>query len=492
MTRNIRESGNYGEHVEPSDIAEIDQVREEFNALLEQISIREEGLKHLASHDVLTKLPNRAYFTDILINALIRGMRKSHSHAILFIDLDRFKNINDSLGHTAGDTLLENLSLRLLTVMRGDDLIARLGGDEFTILLQEVTGAQEAIDIANRIIETLSTPFLISDHDVVITPSIGIVMYPDHGATPEVLLKNADTAMYSAKKQGGNRYVFFNQGMDLAAKKRLILEEDMRKGIAEDEFFLMYQPQVSIGDNNINGFESLCRWQKGEDTIVSPADFIPISEETGLIIDIGELILQQAFAQVKKWVDSGLLTGHVAINISPKQFQQPEDSLFILISELLEKHSLSPEYIQLEITEAVLMDQTGYIIDQMKKFKDLGFKFAIDDFGTGYSSLTYLSKFPIDTLKIDMSFITNLEFSASQRAIARTIIDLGENLGMDVIAEGVETHKQYEILSEMGCGSIQGYLFSRPLVASEIELLIIDNNYANVTPLFKYLSKKRH
>lgn len=203
------------------------------------------------------------------------------------------------------------------------------------------------------------------------------------------------------------------------------------------------------------------------------------------------MILEQAFAQVKNWVTSGLLNGHVAINISPKQFQQPEPGLLKLIMELLEKYSLSPEYIHLEITEAVIMDQTGYIIDKMKKFKDLGFKFAIDDFGTGYSSLTYLSKFPIDTLKIDMSFITHLEFSESQRAIARTIIDLGENLGLEVIAEGVETQKQYEILADMGCGSIQGYLFSRPLIAKEIELLVIDNNYANVTPLFKYLSKKR-
>lgn len=262
VTRNIRESGNYNEHVAPSDIAEIDQVREEFNSLLEQISIREEDLKHLASHDVLTKLPNRAYFTDILINALIRGMRKSHSHAILFIDLDRFKNINDSLGHTAGDSLLEKLSLRLSAVMRNDDLLARLGGDEFTILLQEIAGEDEAIDVARRIIDSLNEPFKLSDHNVVITPSIGIVVYPDHGATPEVLMKNADTAMYSAKHGGGNNYVIFNHGMDLAAKKRLSLEEDIRKGIAEYEFFLMYQPQVSIEDNKINGFESLCRWKK--------------------------------------------------------------------------------------------------------------------------------------------------------------------------------------------------------------------------------------
>jgi diguanylate cyclase (GGDEF)-like protein len=492
VTRHIRESGNYHEYVKPSDIEEIDQVREEFNALLEQISLKEEGLKHLASHDVLTKLPNRAYFTDILINALIRGMRKSHMHSILFLDLDRFKNINDSLGHTAGDKLLEQLSLRLLKVMRGDDLIARLGGDEFTILLQEVTGPDEAIDIANRVIEALSEPFSVENHEVVISPSIGIAMYPEHGATPEALLKNADVAMYSAKLEGGNHYAFFDHSMDIAAKKRLTLEESMRKGIATNQFYLVYQPQISIATNQITGFEALCRWQLEDGTIVSPADFIPVAEETGLILDIGEAILRQAISQVKQWVKSGLITEHVAINISPKQFKQPHPGLLELVTSILDEHALPPEYIELEITETVIMNEAGNTINLMNEFKKQGLKFAVDDFGTGYSSLTYLTKFPIDTLKIDMSFIKNIEFSESQRSIVRTIIDLGKNLDLKVIAEGVETQKQYEILAEMGCDSIQGYIFSRPLAAPELEQLILNKNYANVTPLFKYLSSTRH
>ena len=491
VTRDIRESGNYEEYVELSDIAEIDQVREEFNALLDQISLREEGLKHLASHDVLTKLPNRAYFTEVLVSALIRGMRKSHIHAVLFIDLDRFKNINDSLGHSAGDKLLETLSVRLLTVMRGEDLLARMGGDEFTILLQEVTHANDAREIAVRIIDVLSKPFVINDHEVVISPSIGIVMYPDHGATPEALLKNADTAMYIAKSEGGNKYTFFDQSMDVAAKKRMSIEESMRKGVAAGEFFLVYQPQISIMDKKITGFEALCRWQQDDGTFVSPVDFIPVAEETGLIIDIGEMILREAFAQVKKWVESGLLTEHVAINISPKQFNQPDPGFFQLISQLQEEYGLSSEFIELEITEAVIMNQTGYTINLMNQLKKQGFKFSVDDFGTGYSSLTYLTKFPIDTLKIDMSFIKNLEFSKSQRSIVQTIIDLGKNLSLGVIAEGVETQKQYEILSDMGCDSIQGYIFSRPLIAAEIEQLICNKNYANVTPLFKYLSNTK-
>jgi diguanylate cyclase (GGDEF)-like protein len=488
VTRRIRESGNYDEHVQPSDIAEIDQVREEFNALLEQISLREEGLKHLASHDVLTKLPNRAYFTDILVRALLRGVRKSQMHSILFMDLDRFKNINDSLGHTAGDQLLAQLSRRLLQVMRGDDLLARLGGDEFTILLQEVSGADEAISIANRVISALSKPFTIEGHEVVITPSIGIVMYPEHGDTPEALLKNADVAMYRAKREGGNNYVFFDESMDVEAKKRLSIEESMRKGIATNQFFLVYQPQVSIITNEITGFEALCRWRLDDGTIVSPADFIPVAEETGLIIDIGEIVLREAVSQVKSWVASGLVTQHVAVNISPKQFKEVEPGLLKKLAALLEEYELSPDYFALEITEAVIMSHANQTINLMNEFKQQGFKFAVDDFGTGYSSLTYLTKFPIDTLKIDMSFIKNLAFSKSDRAIVRTIIELGKNLDLEVIAEGVETQEQYDILSEMGCDAIQGYIFSRPLEAEELEPLLLNKNYAHVTPLFQYLT----
>jgi diguanylate cyclase (GGDEF)-like protein len=484
-TKHIRESQTYKERIESSGIAEIDQVKEEFNSLLDQIGSRENDLKHLASHDVLTKLPNRAYFSDILIQALIRGIRKSYKHAILFVDLDRFKTINDSLGHTAGDDLLAQFSNRLLTVMRGEDLVARLGGDEFTILLQDISGHEQAVEVATRVVQTLSQPFLISGHEVVISPSIGIVVYPEHGATPEELLKNADTAMYAAKHLGGNKYAFFDKNMDIAAKDRLHIEQALRKGIEKDEFYLLFQPQINLKNEKINGFESLCRWSKNSKTLVCPDHFIPVAEETGLITVIGEQLLDKAFGQVKKWVTSGLLDGRVAINISAKQFTQSDPDLYSVITQLLAKHTLSPNYIELEITEAALMDQSGHMIDIMKKFKRLGFEFAIDDFGTGYSSLTYLSKFPIDTLKIDMSFIRNLEFSDSQRSIVKTIINLGDNLGLKVIAEGVETRAQYDILARLGCDSIQGYILSRPLDARDVDTFIVNNNYTNVAPLFQ-------
>lgn len=484
-TRQIRQSKNYDERIEPSDITEIDQVRTEFNDLLEQVKLSEQGLKHLASHDPLTRLPNRAHFTDMLVNALMRGLRKSCQHAVLFIDLDRFKTINDSLGHSAGDMLLEKFSLKLLSTIRGDDSIARLGGDEFTILLQEVPDSRLVIEIANRIIDILKTPFQIAGHDVVVSPSIGIVMYPEHGATPEELMKNADTAMYAAKAEGGNKYVFFNNDMNIAANERLTIESDMRKGIKDDEFYLLYQPQVSVNEQKITGFEALCRWNKKGKTLVNPADFIPIAEETGLITDVGAIVLQQSFSQIKRWTDSGLFSGRVAVNISPKQFQQSDHTLFNTISELIGKYNLSPEYIELEITEAALMDQSGQMIRTMKRFKDLGFEFAIDDFGTGYSSLTYLSKFPIDTLKIDMSFISGMEFSASKQSIVKTIIDLAANLGHRVVAEGVETRAQFDILSKMGCDTVQGYLFSRPLLPEDAELFMRKINSDNIFPLFK-------
>ncbi len=462
-TKKVRESNTYNERVESSGISEIDQVKEEFNALLDQISIREEDLKHLASHDVLTKLPNRAYFSDMLIQALIRGMRKYYQHGILFVDLDRFKTINDSLGHTAGDNLLEQFSTRLITIMRGEDLVARLGGDEFTILLQEVTGREHAIDVALRVINTLRKPFLVAGHEVVISPSIGIVMYPEHGATPEELLKNADTAMYAAKNKGGNQYAFFDKNMDIAAQDRLHIEQALRKGVDNDEFYLQFQPQINLKNKKINGFESLCRWSKRGETMVGPAVFIPVAEETGLIIPIGTQLLDKAFGQIKRWVNAGLLDGRVAINISPKQFTQYDPDLYGVISELLKKHDLSPHYIELEITEAALMEQSGQMIDIMKKFKREGFEFAIDDFGTGYSSLSLLRELPIDILKIDKSFTRTLDQNIQDLTIIQAVTGLGKNLSMSVIAEGVESEKQMQILFDQHCFLQQGYHFSPPV-----------------------------
>jgi diguanylate cyclase (GGDEF)-like protein/PAS domain S-box-containing protein len=433
----------------------------------------EEHLKQLASYDTLTNLPNRKYFTDILNNAISRSKRKNLTHAVLFMDLDRFKTINDSLGHSAGDSLLKSFADRLNEVLRDSDVVARLGGDEFTILLEDIDTSHWAAEVSQRIIEIMNEPFDLQGHQVVISPSIGIVLYPNHGETTEELLKNADTAMYHAKNLGGNNYWYFTDSMNQVAHDRLKLEEDIRTALRNEEFILHYQPKIDIHTGNIVGMEALARWNRNGSGIVAPNMFIPIAEETGLIIPIGSQILHKAAEQISIWDKEKLPEHKVAINISAKQFKQTDflDQLKLTIDEF----KLAAENIEIEITEAAIMENTEASIETMKKIKDLGITIAMDDFGTGYSSLSYLKKFPIDTLKIDMSFIRDMESSDMNKSIVKTIIDLAHTLKLNVVAEGVEHQHQTDTLLDMNCDVVQGYLYSKPIPAEEMSDLLKKN-----------------
>ena len=430
----------------------------------------EEHLRQLATYDDLTDLPNRKLFLELLNGAIARGRRKTLRHAVLFLDLDRFKNINDSLGHSAGDKLLQQVAQRIDGILREDDTVARLGGDEFTILLQDISESHRAAEAASRVIEILNEPFDLKGHRVSVAPSIGIVLYPDHATTSEELLKKADTAMYHAKHDGGQNYKFFSSVMDEEARTRLELEAEMRQSLTRDEFVLFYQPKINLNNGNITGMEALVRWNNRNKGMIPPGAFIPIAEETGLIVQLGDIILQRAAMHTRDWADRQLFQNKVAVNISARQFRQ--EDLLLRIDGILEETGLSPEALELEVTEAAAMQDTDSAIQTMKNIKARGITLALDDFGTGYSSLSYLKKFPIDTLKIDMSFIRDMEQSESNRNIVHSIIELAHNLNLEVIAEGVETIEQAHTLTEMHCDGMQGYLFSKPVNDADFEQLL--------------------
>lgn len=460
-TNKIKNEKDYSIRVNRSDYLEIKHLCDGFNSMLEEIQSRDEHLQQLASYDPLTGLSNRKYFSNILNNAISRGVRKSHRHAILFLDLDRFKNINDSLGHSIGDELLVHVSKRLEVIIREDDTVARFGGDEFTILLQEITGSHQAAEVADRILEVLNEPFDLKGHDVVISTSIGIVIYPEHGVTAEQLMQNADTAMYQSKHSGGNSFWFFSEHMNITAQKRLKLEESLRQAIHKDEIILHYQPQFDLVTKTIVGVEALVRWNKEGGQMVPPNDFLPLADETGLIIPLGNIIFRKALTTLKKLNEEGLYNQKLSINMSAKQFRQSNaiEPLLTFIEDL----KLNPEMIEIEITEEALIDYTDEVIMIMHTLKDNGVGLVIDDFGTGYSSLGYLKQFPFDALKIDMTFIRDMQETERNSNLVRAIIDMSHHLDLKVVAEGVETAAQQELLRDMECDIIQGYYFSKPM-----------------------------
>ncbi len=437
------------------------------------ISLEMEYQKHLkvlASIDSLTNLPNREFFMQQLTKTIKSAKRSRESHALLFLDLDRFKNINDSLGHTVGDYLLKSVAQRISDTLRGSDTVARLGGDEFTILLEGVSSPHRAAEGSLRIIEALSRPFTLDQHQVVITPSIGIVLFPEHGITPEELLRNADTAMYHCKSMGGNNFWFYTESLNIEARKRLELEESIRHGLDADEFFLHYQPQVDFRTGEIIGLEALCRWNRADGDIVPPDVFIPAAEETGLIIQLSEDIIGKAAIDAKRLSsDHGIMT-KIAINISPRHFRH--SNLLDYLKSTLESYDILPQQIEIEITEVAAMDNVIEAIDTMRAIKDTGITISIDDFGTGFSSLSYLRTFPIDTLKIDRSFITAMKKSPANKSIVRAIVDLAHTLNLKVVAEGVETRSQLAELARMECDYIQGYIYSRPVDIDQAIALI--------------------
>jgi diguanylate cyclase (GGDEF)-like protein/PAS domain S-box-containing protein len=433
----------------------------------------EEQLLHDAFHDALTGLPNRALFMDHVKMAIQRSRRSGDRlFAALFLDLDRFKIINDSLGHMVGDQLLVGIAHRLEACLRPGDTVARLGGDEFTILLEDLATADDAIEVARRVQEAVTQPFNIGGHEVFTTASIGIALSNAGYERAEDLLRDADTAMYRAKMEGKKRHVVFDKAMHDRAMELLQIETDLRRAITRKEFFLNYQPIVSLETGRVASFEALVRWRHPERGLVMPGEFVPVAEETGLIIPLGVFVLNEACRQMRAWQKVGLAGDDVtmSVNLSSRQFSQTD--LIEQVSSALREAGLSAANLKLEITESMVMENINTAIDMLMQLRNLGVGLSIDDFGTGYSSLSYLHRFPIDTLKIDRSFVTQMTDNAENAEIVRTIVTLARSLDMHVIAEGVETGEQLRQLGSLGCDYGQGYLFSRPVGAGQaIELL---------------------
>ncbi len=389
----------------------------------------------------------------------------------MFIDLDRFKNINDTLGHSIGDVLLQAVANRLIGCLRKGDSVSRLGGDEFAIFLTGVTH-KEVGEIAQRIITSMSESITLDHIEIFITPSIGISMYPEDGDDIEALLKHADAAMYLAKEQGKNNYQFFSEELHQILAKKLQLERELRKALDEKQFTLHYQPKIQLQTGQIIGMEALIRWEHPDLGLIPPIQFIPIAEETGLIVPLGEWVMRTACQQIKVWQEAGFTQLAVAVNISLRQFMQ--NNLIEMITSILEETGLSPQCLELEITESMALN-VDYTIRILNRLKGLGISISIDDFGTGYSSLSYLSQFPIDRLKIDQSFVRNL--NPRNQAIIKTIIHMAHNMKIAVIAEGVETQEHVDFLKEQMCNEVQGYFYSKPLPTKEIDSYLQVNRY---------------
>ena len=421
----------------------------------------EERMRHIAQHDALTGLPNRLALLMRLAQLLPEARRHQWSVAIMFIDLDRFKIINDTLGHQVGDELLREVACRLSSVVRETDFVARLGGDEFVVILPGITTPADAAIVAGKIVAKLSTPIEAEGHELHTSPSIGISIFPEDGPDGDTILRNADTAMYHAKAAGRNNYQFFASEMNKATAERLDIERKLRHAIARNELALCYQPQFSANNPQPTGVEALLRWHQPNDGIISPDRFIPVAEETGIIVEIGEWVLLNACREMKHWIDAGLKPIRVAVNVSARQLRRRD--FCETVAGALAESGLSPELLELEITESAVMENPEEAVEILQSLGRMGVTLAIDDFGTGYSSLAYLKLFPIDHLKIDRSFVADIEHDLNDRAIAFGTIALAHSLGLNVIAEGVETEDQLDLLRANGCDEVQGYLFSKPL-----------------------------
>jgi len=421
----------------------------------------EERMRHIAQHDALTGLPNRLALLMRLGQLLPEARRHEWNIAIMFIDLDRFKIINDTLGHQIGDEMLREVACRLSSVIRETDFVARLGGDEFVILLPGIATPADAAIVANKIIAALSTAIQVDGHELHTSPSIGISLFPDDGPDGDSILKNADTAMYHAKSAGRNNYQFFATEMNRVTAERLDIERKLRHAIARNELTLCFQPQFSAHSNQPTGVEALLRWLHPTDGMIRPDRFIPVAEETGIIVEIGEWVLRNACREMKHWIDAGLQPMRMAVNVSARQLRRRD--FCETVAGALAESGLPPELLELEITESSVMENPEEAIVILQRLGRMGVTLAIDDFGTGYSSLAYLKLFPIDHLKIDRSFVADIEHDLNDRAIAFGTIALAHSLGLNVIAEGVETEDQLDLLRSNGCDEVQGYLLSKPL-----------------------------
>ena len=425
----------------------------------------QEKLNHLAHHDPLTDLPNRLLFDDRLTHALQRNQRTQQKLALMFLDLDGFKKINDSLGHPSGDELLKQVAQRLLIIVREGDTVARLGGDEFTVILESISESNDVPDMAGRILQAISKPFNVAGHEVFLGASIGISIFPKDGKNVTSLTKHADLAMFQAKKRGGNNYQFYLTEMTAAANERLTIETGLRHALQRNEFIIHYQPQFSVQTNRIVGLEALVRWQHPQQGMIPPNKFIPVAESAGLIEQLGEWVLYTACKQARSWQEITGTAFPVAVNLSGHQIK---DNLVSTVRDALKDTGLEPQYLELEITESCAMDQANRSIENLNRLRELGVQLAIDDFGTGYSSMSYLKHLPIDKLKIDRSFISDIPEDSNDTAIVRAILALGHALNLTIIAEGVETQAQYTFLSENSCDVVQGYLLGMPMPAEDI------------------------
>ncbi len=434
---------------------------------------RQQRLHRLAYVDALTDLPNRLLFRDRLKQALAAARRHNRLVAIMLLDLDRFKAINDSLGHTAGDALLYAVARRLSECVRDSDTVARLGGDEFTVVLDDVRHLDHVEIVAHKILEALQSPFTLNGHEVFVTTSIGIALFP-WDEDEEALIKHADTAMYKAKESGGNDYRLYAHGMTTVSLQRLSLESDLRRAIERGELVLHYQPQVDAASGRITGAEALLRWSHPEFGLIPPGEFIPLAEESGLIVVLGHWALEQACRQAKAWLDAGLPLARLAVNVSARQFHHRNHRNFAdTILDLLARVGLDPALLELELTESAIMTELDASSAMLETLHGAGVQIAIDDFGTGYSSLSYLKRFPIDRIKVDRSFVSDIPGDADDAALAAAIIALCRSLDIDAVAEGVETPAQLEFLRAHGCRHLQGFLFSRPLPADEFARLLL-------------------
>ena len=448
------------------DITKLKKIQLDLEKSLKILEEQRTQLEYQEHHDSLTSLPNRILFLDRLGQSIEQAKRDSKEVAVVFVDLDNFKEINDSMGHNFGDKVLVEVSKKIQTRMRGSDTLARLGGDEFCIILNNIDNADDISDFMATFMETLKEPLNINNNTLYIGMSVGISIYPYDGKDAHTLFKNADAAMYKAKKSGRDTYAFYDEAMTKKSLERVTLETSLREALKKDEFVVYYQPQMDASKNKLVGMEALVRWEHPTLGLIPPNKFIPLAEDTGMIIELDRIVMKKAISQLLQWYEDGLNPGKLALNLAIKQIEE-KDFIEFITGLISSNHSLS-KYVELEVTESQIMNNPDKSIARLKELSDLGISIAIDDFGTGYSSLSYLKKLPINKLKIDKSFVDNMVTDAEDGAICKTIISLCKNLNLKVIAEGVEDEAQKEFLVENGCKFIQGYFYAKPMPASEM------------------------
>lgn len=459
---------NYKKFIEEQKEKLEEQVEHKTQAL----KVQSEELRHIAHHDSLTNLPNRLLFFDRLEQAIKHAKRENEKMAVLFLDLDRFKEINDTYGHETGDKLLQVVTTRLQECVREEDTIARLGGDEFTILLQNISN-ENVIKISNNILTIMQKPCIVKNLELFVSFSIGISCYPQDGENANILLRNSDTAMYRAKERGKNNYQFYNVSMTDIAMERVALQKDIRQALERKEFEAYYQPKIDAQTLKVVGLEALIRWNHPTKGLIYPNDFIPFAEEVGLIIDIDAYMMRNTLREIQEWRDEGVETGRLSLNLSARQLESEESTKEL--EETIEEIGFNTKYLELEVTESHIMRNPIRAIKVLDHIKSLGIQISVDDFGTGYSSLSYLKELPVDSLKIDRSFVVDMMQSEEDRAIVKIIISLAENLKLDVIAEGVESKEQVDCLLKQGCKIIQGYYFSKPLPAEKCKAYLLEH-----------------